>query len=183
MFALAACGTYKPGAATQGNIQSIWVAPALNQSYMPQVAVVLSEHLRDRFMKDNLVRLVRRDAADATLEVTIVSLEREGRVRGLVVPVKGEDDNGNPTYSNKTDKGLYKAVDITLRAKAVLRDNASDKILFEGEFSAGTQTLPGMYISTSADNERMLIPVLARELARQIHDAVALRWDESISHE
>ncbi len=79
---LGACASYKPGAAAQGTVESIWVAPAINQSYMPQVATIISERVRNTFLQDNLVRLVRKDAADARLEITVKQVDRTGRATG-----------------------------------------------------------------------------------------------------
>ncbi|MBN1403421.1 MAG: hypothetical protein JW942_02995 [Opitutales bacterium] len=165
------CASYKPGAGAQGTVQSIWVAPAVNNSYMPQIATLVSEHVRESFLSDNLVRLVRKDAADAKLEVTILAVSREGRAEGVGII----NPNGQ---GSSVDKGLYQAIDVTISARAVLTSNANGEVLFEHTFETSTQTVPDFYISSSADAERMLMPVLARDLARQIHDAIAARWDD-----
>ncbi|MFA5257309.1 MAG: LPS assembly lipoprotein LptE [Opitutales bacterium] len=174
---LCACSTYKPGAAAKGTVQSIWVAPAINQSYMPQVATILSERVRVAFLEDNLVRLVRRDVADAKLEITVLGVEREGHASGVTV-VQTDEVNGVPVQSIGTDNGLYKAFDVTLSARVVLTDNATGEVLVDQTFKASVQSTPNFILSSSADEERLLMPILARDLARQIHDAIAQRWDD-----
>lgn len=169
---MAGCQSYKAGAPPPV-AESIWVAPAVNASLLPQVESVVTERLRDAFMSDALVRLVRQDVADARLEVTISDFGREGRAQG--VPVLQQDDAGN--LDVQEDTGMYRAFDLVLRADVRLVDSTDGTTLYEGSFTATTQTIPSPYYRGSAEEERLVLPILARDLARQIHDAIASRWE------
>jgi hypothetical protein len=170
-----ACTTYKPGAAPstlpEGSPASVWVAPALNQSYMPQLALAVTERIRDAFMDDMSMPLVRRDVADMKLEVVIVNVSRVSRAAGLEVLRINEEG-----MSWDEDSGLSQAIDVVVEARATLTDNHSGAVLLDKVFSASSQHLPSPYRYNSADGERLLLPILARELARQIHESVAGGW-------
>jgi hypothetical protein len=172
----AGCATYKSGAgdSTLGG-RTIWVAPAVNQSYMPQVATAITERVREAFLQDNERTLARRDDADTRLDITVTEIEREGHAPGLTVPDVTEQ-NGAKNVVSREDRGLYKAYDVILSARAVLTDSKTGKVLFDHEFVTTSQSLPSPYTTTSADQERLLIPILARDLARQIHDSIAHGW-------
>ena len=178
---LCGCASYKAGAGI-ANTESIWIAPAINQSYMPQIASVLTERVREAFLSDNIVRIVRKDAADTRLDITIDSVNRESRASGPYVARTTETSTGTKTEETR-DNGLDKAYDIILTARAVLTDSKTDRVILDRTYTTSTQALPHPYTLTSADDERMLMPILARDLARQIHDDIAHRWDEPSANE
>jgi len=170
------CATYKAGTGSPANARTIWVAPAVNKSYMPQISSVITERVRESFLADNAQTLVRRNDADTRLDITVTELERNGRASGLTV-ADVEENDGVKTTTYEADRGLDKAYDIMITARAVLTDNKTGKVLLDREFLATTQTLPSPYVVTSADSERMLMPILARDLAKQIHDTIAHGWE------
>ncbi len=169
---LAGCGTYKAGSG-RPLADSVYIGPAVNESFLPQIDVVVTERLRDAFMGDSGVRLADRDSADAILNVTISEFSREGRAHGLPVEETGPD--GNLTLQE--DTGMARAFDLFLRAHVQLVDSVSGRVLLEDEFMATTQSIPTPYYRGSAEEERLLLPVLARDLARQIRIAIESRWE------
>lgn len=174
---LSGCATYKGGTGSPANDQTIWVAPAINRSYMPQIAAVITERVRASFLEDNERILARKDEADTRLDITVTELERNGRARGLDV-TDVEVKNGVKTTQIKEDRGLDKSYDVIITARAVLSDSKTGKVLLDREFLATSQTLPSPYAVTNADDERMLMPILARDLAKQIHDSITNTWGE-----
>jgi hypothetical protein len=175
--AMAGCSSYHVGPASPALAESIWIAPAVNDTDLPQFGTVLAEKVRESFLHDTQTRLMRQDDADVWLELTVKGLEREGRVRGVTVRQAKETD-GVKTVKEVEDTGLFKAYNIVIKVRAILTDK-DNRILSDKEYEASTQALPTPYVMNSADDERLLMPILARELARQIHESVAQLWNES----
>jgi hypothetical protein len=174
---LTGCASYKAGTGSPASTRTIWVAPVINKSYMPQISAIITERVRESFLADNEQLLARRNDADTHLEITITEMERSGRARGPTV-VDVNDKNGVKTAKQVEDRGLYKSYDVILTARATLTDSKTGKVLMDREYLASTQTLPSPYTVTNADDERMLIPILARDLAKQIHDSIAFTWSD-----
>jgi hypothetical protein len=171
------CSSYHAGPASPALAESIWVAPVVNETEYPQLGSVLAEKTREAFLHDTQTRLERRDNADVWLEITVKGFEREGRVRGVNVK-QADSKNGVKTVEVTKDTGLFKAYNIVIRARAVLTDR-NNKVLSDREFEATAQALPNPYGMTNADDERLLMPIVANTLARQIHESVAQLWDAS----
>jgi len=171
------CSSYHAGPASPALAESIWVAPAVNETDYPQMGSVLTEKVREAFLHDTQTRLERRDDADVWLELTVKNFARQGRVRGVMVK-QATVENGIKTVENTEDTGLFKAYNIVIKVRAVLTDK-NNKVLSDKEYETSTQALPNPYTLTSADDERLLMPILARDLARRIHESVAQLWDAS----
>jgi hypothetical protein len=171
---LAACAGYKPGNGS-AEMRSVYVAPVVNQSYLPGIGTVLAEKMRDSLLSDNSLRLARKSGAEAVLEITVTNVERLGRASGLPV-LNAEDVNGVKVVEEKEDRGLDKAYDITVTVHAVLTDTASGGVLLDKSYDASSQALPDPYLLTNADQETALLPILARDIARRIRDDLAQGW-------
>jgi hypothetical protein len=171
---LSACAGYKPGNGS-AEMRSVFVAPVVNQSYLPGIGTALAEKMRDSLLSDNSLRLARKSGAEAVLEITVTNVERLGRASGLVVR-NAEDVNGVKVVEQKEDRGLDKAYDITVTAHAVLTDTASGQVLLDKSYDASSQALPDPYLLTNADQEAALLPLLARDIARRIRDDLAQGW-------
>ncbi len=171
---LSACAGYKPG---NGSLETldIFVAPVVNQSYLPGIGTVLAEKMRDTLLSDNSVRLSRKNDAEAVLELTVTDVERLGRASGLTVR-HAQDVSGVKVVDEKEDRGLDKAYDITITVHAVLTDTTSGKVLLDKSYDAASQALPDPYRLTNADQETALLPILARDIARRIRDDLARGW-------
>ena len=171
------CSSYHTGPASPALAEGIWVAPTVNETSLPQFGTVLTEKVRESFLHDTQTRLRRRDDADVWIELTAKGLERDGRVRGVDVEQK-KTENGVKTVRTTEDTGLFKAYNLTIRVRAILSDR-DGKILSDKEYETSTQVLPDPYTLAGADKERLIMPVLARDLARQIHESVAQLWNTS----
>ena len=171
------CSSYHCGPASPALAESVWVAPAVNETEYPQFGSVLTEKVRESFLHDTQTRLKRRDDADVWIEITVKSLERRGRVRGVTVK-QADVENGVKTIEETKDTGLFKAYNMVITARVVITDR-NNKVISDREFEATKQALPNPYGMTNADDERMLMPLIANDLARQIHESVAQLWDAS----
>jgi hypothetical protein len=171
---LSACATYKPGAGS-AQVRSLWIAPVVNESCLPGMGTAVAERLRDNFLHDNSIRLSRKGNAEEVLEITVTDVERLGRASGMLVR-HAKDVNGQKVVEEKEDRGLDKSYDITVTVHAVLTDAATGQILSDKSYDATTQALPDPYVLTNADDETALLPILARDIARRIHDDLAHGW-------
>lgn len=161
------CASYKAGGPAPV-VRDVWIAPVINESFAPQVASIVTERLRDDFLTGTGVRLSTKDGASAILEVTLLDYARIARARGL--PVATEDG------TVEEDTGMSQAFDLVLTARVVVTDSTSGAVLLQREVSASSQSISHPYINSAAEQERLLLPVLARDLARRIHDLVASSW-------
>ncbi|GEM_PF-6502441 len=171
---LTACASYRPGNGSP-EVRNVWVAPVVNQSYLPGIGTVLAEKMRDGLLADNSLRLARKSGAEAILAITVTDVERLGRASGLTVR-NAQDVNGVKVVEEKEDRGLDKAYDITVTVHAVLTDTASGQVLLDKNYDASSQALPDPYLLTNADQEAALLPILARDIARRIRDDLAQGW-------
>lgn len=175
-FALSACSSYKPGAGVAAAYHSIFIAPAKNESFLPRMGTSVAEQLRRDFVRDNSVRLAARDDAEVILDITVVSVSRLGRAPGQTV-LHARDVHGTKVVETAEDRGLDKAYDINVTVRAVLTDTRTGNVLSDKSYDASSQALPNPYVLTNADDETALLPILARDIARRIHDDLAQGWE------
>jgi len=166
-LALAGCANYQLGSPAKLPFDSIYIRPAANESFAPQVQKLVSAELRQRFIRDGRVRVVANPgAADAVLDVTLTNYGRESVSR------RPED--------------TVTAIDFRLDmdASVSLYDNANDRYFFEGRtLSNDTFAYANNPFSNAPQNsqdfnqaEFQVMPDLARGLARKIADEVLGAW-------
>ncbi|HNX05506.1 MAG TPA: LPS assembly lipoprotein LptE, partial [Opitutales bacterium] len=175
-IALAACSSYKPGGGSATGFHSIWIAPAVNESYLPRMGTAVAEQLRNDFLRDNSVRLATREEAETRQEITVTGVTRLGRATGQLVH-HATEINGQKVIEDTEDSGLDKAYDITVTVRAILSDATTGTILLDKSYDASSQAQPNPYLLSNADDEMALLPIIARDIARRIHDDLAQGWE------
>ncbi|MGJ8653226.1 MAG: LPS assembly lipoprotein LptE [Opitutaceae bacterium] len=76
------CASYKLGAPTELQFESIYIRPASNDSFAPQVQTLVSAQIREAFIRDGRVKLLSKESdADAVLSVNITNYERNAGAR------------------------------------------------------------------------------------------------------
>ena len=155
---LSGCSNYRLGTGSDLSFKTIYVAPVVNESNMPQVVAIISTQIREAFLHEPRVILVNSaDEADVTLSVTLVKQTRQTQTRQTV------------------DTGLTRKFEITLDAEATLRDNRSNKDIFKDRklqavrqvFTDGGQQLQAEYQN---------VPLLAESLAKSVVGATVDVW-------
>lgn len=140
VLGLAGCSNYRLGTGGELKFHTIYVAPVVNETNIPQAVALVSTGIRERFLLEPRVILVNSaDEADVTLTVHLVSHKREVQT------------------SQTTDTGLARKFDITLGAEATLRDNRDKKDIFKDRkleatrqiFTDGGQQLQAEYQNLS----------------------------------
>jgi hypothetical protein len=160
LFALvfSGCANYRLGTDSALSFSTIYVAPLVNESSLPQAVAIVSTQIREAFLKEPRVVLVNTaDQADVTLTVHLVKQSRDAQTR------------------LSTDTGLARKFDIKLEAEATLHDNRSNKDIFKDRkleavrqvFTDGGQQLQAEYQN---------VPLLAESLAKSVVGATVDVW-------
>ena len=165
---LSGCASYHLGAPAELPFEAIYIRPASNDSFAPQAQAIVSSQLRQQFIRDGRVHLVDNEtAADAVLDVNLAEYDRRGGAR------------------RSSDTVVASDFDISLSADVSLYISGTGDYLFESRKIAGrTKTyIENPYAADSAlrtqayqQSEYQAMPVLARDLARNIADEVLSVW-------
>jgi hypothetical protein len=152
------CANYRLGSGGQLSFRTLYIAPVVNESNVPQAVAIVSTQLREAFLHDSRVILVNSaEEADATLTVHLVKYRRES------------------ASSQTNDTGLTRKFDVTLHAEATLRDNRDNKLIFEDrkvQASRQVFTDSGQQLQAEYQN----IPLLAESLAKNVRGAALDIW-------
>lgn len=152
------CAGYQIGPATPGylrEIQTIAVPTFANTTLVPRIEVLVTGTVIKQFQQDGTFRIVSADAADATLQGEIVTVNRSPArsVRGNVL--------------STTEFNLTMTVKYTLRGR-------DGKVLGNpGAVSGSTSFFVGSDVST---DERQAMPLAAEQLARHLVSQLSEGW-------
>jgi len=156
-FCLTGCTGYQLGTGSAAKFTTLFIAPISSQALIPQSQALVTTQLREAFIHDGRIRLVNSaDEADAVLTVTLAAYNR-------TVAVARPDDTG-----------LARRFDVTLQAKATLKDNRTRQAYFTArplEAKRGVFTDSGLVPS-----EYQALPLLAEMLANETVHAVLDTW-------
>ncbi|CAM2843573.1 LPS assembly lipoprotein LptE [Rariglobus hedericola] len=152
------CANYRLGTGGQVSFRTLYVAPVVNETNAPQTVAIVSTQIREAFLHDSRVILVNTaEEADATLTVHLVKYGREIQTR------------------ETRDTGLARKFDVTLSAKATLRDNRDNKPIFTDRAIDATRQIftdGGQQLQAEYQN----IPLLAESLAKNVRSATLDIW-------
>ncbi|HEY0967190.1 MAG TPA: LPS assembly lipoprotein LptE [Opitutaceae bacterium] len=151
------CAHYQLGTGGKLTFQRLYVAPVANETALPQAVALVSAQIRESLLRDGRVTLVSAEAdADATLVITLTNYGRE------VATVRPDDT------------GLARKFNLTLEAKATLRDQRTGTLLFENRaLSSQRQAFTD---SGQLQAEYQTLPLLAASLAESVRNAVLDVW-------
>ena len=157
LFLPAGCATYKLGLPEGPPFRSIHVPVVRNNTFAPQMQGYLTRAIREEFTKgSSSLSLQEEDTAEAVLRITLTQYNRR---TATVNP----NDTGEPTSFN-----------LRLTATATLENQRTGEIYFKDRRfeeviqSFGSDQLP--------ERERQNLPLLARKLAKSIHEDVTTVW-------
>lgn len=154
---IAGCAHYQLGTGAKLRFTTLFIAPVRSDALLPQARTLVGTQLREAFLRDGRVTLVDSpEAAEAVLEVNLA-----GYNRTVVV-------------SRPEDTGRARRFDVTLTAKATLRDNRTKEAYFTDRTltaDRGVFTDDGLVSS-----EYQTLPLLAENLAGEAVHAVLDTW-------
>ncbi|MGX8716510.1 MAG: LPS assembly lipoprotein LptE [bacterium] len=133
---------------THSGIQSIYVAPAVNEAVVAQMSGVLSSQIREEITHLGLATLGTKTDSDATLETTIINY---GRSIGTV-----------DEYDTDTAKTL--SLNATIRCS--LKNNISGEYFFKDKTFSASLSINATDSAQSIEYQRL--PQLSRKLAKQL---------------
>jgi outer membrane lipopolysaccharide assembly protein LptE/RlpB len=154
---LAACAHYQLGPDGKLAFTTLYIEPVENKALLPQASALVGTQLREALLRDSRVTLVNDPAqADAILHVTLTNYSRA------------------QTAARSDDTGLARKFQLTLLAVCTLRDNHTNKVLFENR---PVNAVKEAYTdSGQLQSEYNTLPLLAASLADSIAHAVLDVW-------
>jgi outer membrane lipopolysaccharide assembly protein LptE/RlpB len=161
---LTACKSYQLGHPAELPFETLYVAPAANESYAPQAQALVSTAVRNAIIRDGRVRLIAQpEEADAILKLTLSDYQRATGTR------------------DPQDTSLAQDYDLILNVQIDLYDQRSKAYLIESKTltDATVAYLRNPYTGQSdglTQAESQAMPRLARDLARKIADEVLSAW-------
>lgn len=163
------CASYKLGAPTELPFESIYIRPASNDSFAPQVQALVSAQIRETFIRDGRVKLLSKESdADAVLSVNLTNYERNAGAR------------------NRQDTVSARTFNLTIHAAISLYNANQGDFFFEERNVSEDASVYGDNPFVDAKDfeqrqaynqaEYSAMTRLARSLARQITDEVLSPW-------
>lgn len=153
---LSGCGHYQLGRDAKPPFRSIYIKPAVNESFAPQAQALLTMQIREALIRDGLLEVLDEGKADAVLEVTLKNFDR------------------HVAATRTTDTGLAEKLRLELTAHCTLSDNRSSKIYFKNRsVNAASDAFPQ---ENPAGAEFQSMSVLTDRLARRIAYEVLQVW-------
>jgi hypothetical protein len=158
------CGVYNLGAGGKAPFNALALAPVKNDAHIPQAQSLLHAQLADALAQEGNVRLVN-DAGDAQAVLTVRLVD----YRRTVVATRSDDTALGTSYR------------LELVADCSLKNTREDKPYFTHRRITARALAYAPTGGAAAQNsfgaaERATVPILTRDLARQIRDAVTGVW-------
>lgn len=150
-----ACSHYQLGSPSKLPFTSIYVAPADNDSFAPQVQAMLTQQVADALLMEG-IRLTSKNVAEATLEITITHYNQ-------AISAKQGDDTA-----------LAESFALEVKANATLINNKTGESYFVDRPHSTQQQayVDGGFQSSTYQ----AMPVLLERLAANIKDTVISVW-------
>lgn len=151
------CTHYQLAGKSTLPFQTLYIKPVANQSFAPQAQAIVTQELVDAFLLDGTVRLVDNEAdAEAVLTITLVQYDRQ------------------LSATQRADTGVGRSFNLNLQADASLYNSASGQPYIAGRTFFADQI--AFTDGGTVQAEYQTMPLIARELARKIKDAVINQW-------
>ena len=154
---LAGCG-YTLGGATHEGVETVTVAPVINNTLEPAIEIEVTHALRDRIQFDGRVKLVNEPKnADAVIELTLTEYDM------------------NP-IAYKTEEGLRTTPDLyrlRITGVAELRDIETGEVISSSR-TYGESTFE--FTSDLTTSKRNALPPAANEIAKFMIDDLIEAW-------
>ena len=139
IFLLQGCFFYSMRGSLPAHINSISLAPVVNESAEFAVAEILNDELNELMVNENVLDIVMPEQADSRLEVVIISVTDKPY-----------------TVSLSSEYGMEEVEEwkLTIKTTVTWYDVKRDEVLLEKKMSSWGSYLPGVDISTDGiDND------------------------------
>lgn len=152
---LSGCASYKLGMPVETPFKTLHVATVETEALVPQAAALLTRDLREAFIRDGRLTLVNETDAGAILAVTLVLYERD------------------LSATASQDTARARSFDLELTALATLTGPNGQTYFKDRRFIVEELAFTDAGLLQS---EYGAMPVLTRDLANKIRDAVLGAW-------
>ena len=150
------CASYRMGSGNEPVVDSLYIAPVVNDSEAPQAVVPFTMALKEGFIEDGQIEIVLSESeADGILEVTLYDYDRFVGA------------------TQEFDTRLGETFQTVLRGKATLRERNGTIIFKDRRFTVDASIIAGEDL-VQAEYQNM--PAITRDLAEKIRDAVLGSW-------
>ncbi len=156
MLFLASCTAYQLGRPAASVPSSVYLAPVVNRADVPQVRALLTDALREEFLRAGGWQLQSENAAEARIEVTLVAFER------------------STAATSSTDTGRGVSFENRLVAEVTALGTKTGEVLLR-PFTIEASSL-ALIDPSLPDSEYQTLPALSAELAARIQDRLAYTW-------
>lgn len=157
LVGLIGCQHYQMGEPAKLPFSTIYIEPIRNESFAPQAQALLSKQLTMTFMEDARVKVVREKDADALLSIVLT------------------DYKTNVSATEELDTVLGRSFDLTLIARCTLVDADTGEVLLRDV--PVSATVDAFVDEGFQQSEYQAMPVLTRNLAKNIRDLTLSGWD------
>jgi hypothetical protein len=166
---ISGCESYQLGNPVELPFESIYIKPATNDSFAPQVQALLSAQIRDAFIRDGRTKLViNRESADAVLLVNVTEYSRRAAANRRVDTALASSFNlslaANISLFNQNEGGYYFQERKIRKTSRAYVENP-----YASRGTGKTQNF--------LQSEYQAMPRLTRDLARRIADEVLNPWE------
>ncbi|MGJ8639941.1 MAG: LPS assembly lipoprotein LptE [Opitutaceae bacterium] len=164
---LSGCASYKLGSQGTLPFKSIYISPAVNESFAPQAQTIISAQIRETFIRDGRVKVLSNENdADTVLTVTLTDYDRKSNARF------------------RSDTEFARTFLLTLNARVSLYNAQEGNFLFQDrELVESTNVYSDNPYATSTTEQQSYTQAeynamsrIARDISRQIADEVLSPW-------
>ncbi len=156
LLQLSGCGSYSLGTGGKLPFQTIYVQPVRNNSFAPQISAPLTDYIVDRLQQHPGLKVVEDPSADVTLKTTVVDYRR------------------TVGSTQASDTALAQSYILILGCSITLEDNRTGEEIMPARLVTAKQQafVNGGFLTA----EYQAIPVLARDMAKNISNEVVSVW-------
>lgn len=164
---LSGCANYQLGDYAPLPFRTLYILPAVNDSFAPLAVSTVSAEIREAFIRDGRVKLVAKEEnADAVLTIRLTEYERSAVTRDTEDTFRARDFNIRfsallSLYNQTSGDDFFRNRRITASTNA-----------YVGNPYGGTETARFDY----SQAENLAMPRLAKDLARQAASTVLSNW-------
>ena len=152
----AGCAHYHTGIGSKLPFQTLYVAPAMNESLAPQAQALLTEQVRNKIISDGRITLKNEDDADAVLEITICNFST------------------NIGTTKHTDSTVANSFNVILDGEVTLSMKDTGEVLITNHpVSASVEVLVN---DEYEEAQYQAMPQVTQKLADQIYILVSTPW-------
>lgn len=164
---LSGCANYQWGDSAPLPFHTLYIKPATNNSFAPQVVAIISSEIREAFIRDGRVKiLASEEHAEAVLSVQLTDYMRSAASRDTQDSVRARDfgislESKLSLYDQRTGNYFFRNRTVTAKTSAYVGNPYDSNGILNDDYRQA---------------ENLANPRLARDIGRQAADTVLGYW-------